>query len=252
MTDLFDLTNQKAIVTGGANGIGKALAEGLHDHGAEVAVMDISPQLQETADEIGATGPAVHAVKVDLSDRTAIPEAFNEAFGKLGTVDILVNAAGILIRHASVDYPLDAWDKTLEINLTAVFEMCQLAGAVMLEKGRGKIVNIGSYNSIAGTEDLPSYCASKGGVKLLTMTLAAEWGPRGVYVNAVAPGYVETDLSSGLRNDPEGYTESLKTIPLQRWGVVDDIKGPTLFLASRASDYVTGTALIVDGGRLAK
>ena len=252
MNDLFDLKGQKAILTGGANGIGRAIAQGLHEHGVEVVIFDVSERIEEVAAEMAGDGAPVHGMRVDLSDRSAIPRAFAVAHETLGDLDILINAAGILIRQPSVDFPLEGWDKTMEINLTAVFELCQLAGRVMMERGRGKIVNIGSYNSIAGTEDLPAYCASKGGVKLLTMTLAAEWGPKGVYVNAIAPGYVETELSSGLRNDPEGYAESLKTIPLQRWGRVEDIVGPAVFLASRASDYVTGTALIVDGGRLSK
>jgi len=252
MTDLFDLTGKKAIVTGGAKGIGKAIVEGLHDHGAEVAILDITSDAQNVAEELSKSGPRVMSFTVDLGDRGMLKESFNEAIQMLGTLDILVNAAGILISAPSVEYPLSSWDKTIEINLTSVFEMCQLAGTVMIPKGEGKIVNIGSYNSIAGTEGLPSYCASKGGLKLLSMTLAAEWAGSGVYVNTVAPGYVETELSRGLRSDPEGYQKSLETIPLARWGRPDDIKGPVLFLASKASDYVTGISLIVDGGRLSK
>lgn len=248
---MFDLTGKKAIVTGAAKGIGNAIARGLHDAGAEVAILDLAEQVEDVAADMAAQGPPVHGLRVDLRDREGIRDSFEEAKNRLRGLDILVNAAGILIRHQSLDYPLDAWDATLEVNLTAVFEMCQLAGKAMIKQGSGKIVNIGSYNSIAGTEQLPSYCASKGGVKLLTMTLAAEWARHGVYVNAIAPGYVETELSSGLRNDLEGYQESLKTIPLQRWGRVDDIAGPTVFLCSRASDYITGISLIVDGGRLA-
>lgn len=252
MTDLFDLRGKKAIVTGAAKGIGKAIAEALHDHEAEVVILDISPDADIVARELSSTGERVSAVKIDLSNRSSIPAAFEEAMGILGTVDILINAAGILISAPSEEYPLSAWDKTMEINLTAVFELCQLAGKKMLEKGYGKIVNIGSYNSIAGTESLPSYCASKGGLKLLSMTLAAEWSGRGVYVNTIAPGYVETELSTGLRSDPAGYAKSLETIPLARWGRPEDIKGPALFLSSKASDYVTGISLIVDGGRLSK
>jgi 2-deoxy-D-gluconate 3-dehydrogenase len=240
------------MVTGAANGIGQSIVEALHSHGAVVAALDIADNLDATAIEIASSGPPVHPVRIDLSDRSDLRRGFGAALEILGGLDILVNAAGILRREPSRDHTLEAWDLTLEINLTAVFEMCQFAGRVMLEQGSGKIVNIGSYNSIAGTEALPAYCASKGGVKLLTMTLAAEWGPGGVHVNAIAPGYVETALSSDLRQDPEGYQETLPTIPLGRWATVDDLKGPVLFLASAASDYVTGISLVVDGGRLAK
>jgi len=249
---MFDLSNKKAIVTGAAKGIGKALAEALHEHGAEVVLMDRLDIVFNVAEELAISGPKTYAVQVDLNNRSELKKSFQKAVEKLGTLDILVNAAGVLVNYPAEEFPLEEWDKTLEINLTGLFEMCQLAGKVMLKKGSGKIINLASLNSFFGTANLVSYCASKGGVALLTKTLADEWGARGVYVNALAPGYIETDLSKGLRTDPINYPKSLEKIPLGRWGTPEDLKGPVVFLASKASDYITGELLVIDGGVLAK
>jgi 2-deoxy-D-gluconate 3-dehydrogenase len=247
--DLFDLTGKKTIVTGAASGIGKAVAEVLHEQGAEIVLIDVSENVFNVSKELSQSGSKSYGIQVDLSKRSELKSGFIKAIEKLKTLDILVNAAGILIRTPSVDCTLEIWDKTIEINLTALFEMCKLAGKIMLERGGGKIINIASYNSIRGTSKLQAYCASKGGVNLLTMSLADEWSGKGIYVNAIAPGYIETNLSKDLRSDPIGYHKSLETIPLGRWGTAEDLKGPVLFLASKASDYITGALLIVDGGR---
>jgi 2-deoxy-D-gluconate 3-dehydrogenase len=249
---MFDLSSKKAIVTGAAKGIGKALAEALHEHGAEVVLMDRLDIVFNIAEELAISGPKTYAVKVDLNNRSELKKSFQKAVEKLGTLDILVNAAGVLVSYPAEEFPLEEWDKTLEINLTGLFEMCQLAGKVMLKKGSGKIINVASLNSFFGTANLVAYCASKGGVALLTKTLADEWGKRGVYVNALAPGYIETDLSKGLREDPINYPKSLEKIPLGRWGTPEDLKGPVVFLACKASDYITGTLFVIDGGVLAK
>lgn len=249
---MFDLSSKKAIVTGAAQGIGKALAEALHEHGAEVVLMDRLDTVFNVAEELAISGPKTYAVQVDLYNRSELKKSFQKAVEKLGTLDILVNAAGVLVSYPAEEFPLEEWDKTLEINLTGLFEMCQLAGKVMLKKGSGKIINVASLNSFFGTANLAAYCASKGGVALLTKTLADEWGRRGVYVNALAPGYIETDLSKSLRKDPINYPKSLEKIPLGRWGTPEDLKGPVVFLACKASDYITGTLLVIDGGVLAK
>ena len=195
--------------------------------------------------------PKVHAIRADISKRKARREAFQHAVEHLGTVDILINSAGIAPAHPAIDFPMEVWDHAMELNLTAVFDLCQLAAKMMLAKGRGKIINIGSLHSILGKRELAVYAASKGGVALVTKSLAHEWSHRGINVNAVIPGWIETEMSAAFRNDPVEYPKTLDRLPMRRWGTPEDLKGVFVFLASRASDYITGELLAVDGGMLA-
>jgi len=250
--NLFDLTGKKAIVTGASRGLGRGLAEGLHDAGAEVAILDISDEVFETAEKMSNKGAKVHAIKGDLSDRTQIPDLFNQSVKALGTIDILVNNAGIQRVYKSEEFPLDVWDQVLQINLSTVFQLCQLAGKVMLEKGSGKIINIASMNYFVTAQKIIAYVASKAAVGQITKALSNEWGGMGINVNAIAPGYFDTTLTSFIHHDTERKKLIESRIPMKRWGNPNDLKGAVVFLASEAAAYVNGVVLPVDGGYLSR
>ena len=252
MVNLFSLEGKKAIVTGGAAGLGRGMTEALHEAGAEVSIIDLSPATPAVAAEIRGSGPRVGAVVADLSKRPEVERSFREAHTFLGGLDILVNDAGTQARHKSEEFPLEDWDRVIEVNLTAVFRFCQLAGQVMLAQGHGKIVNVASMLSFFGGLTVPAYAASKGGVAQLTKTLSNEWAPRGVSVNAIAPGWMATALTTALQGNPQREPEILARIPMHRWGTPEDLNGTVVFLASAASDYVSGIVLPVDGGYLAR
>jgi 2-dehydro-3-deoxy-D-gluconate 5-dehydrogenase len=246
--ELFDLTGRRALVTGGGGGLGRALAEALSEAGAAVAVLGRSERTEQAAEELGALG-----VRADLSDRADLQRGFEEAVGRLGGLDVLVTSHGIGRPADALDHRLGDWDAVLEVNLTSVFELCQLAGRLMVERGSGKIVNIASMLSFSGGLKVASYAASKGGVAQLTKALANEWAPYGVNVNAIAPGYVKTQLNTHIwRDDPERTAQILTRIPAGRWGEPSDLKGAVVFLSAAASDYLHGVVLPVDGGWLAR
>lgn len=252
----FDFTGKRAIITGGAGDIGKAIARQLHVQGAEVAIVDISANMDSICKEIASDGgPAVHCIPANLLKRDDVRRAFQACMDAMHGVDILVNAAGICRRGASSEtFSEKDWDEVLEINLTATFLFSQLAGAEMLKNGFGRIINFASMNSFFGGLQIPSYAASKGAISLVTKSLSNEWAGRGVTVNAVAPGYIETQLNPFYRT-PEGAEQNkiiVSRIPAGRWGKPEDIIGPVLFLASSASAYVTGVTLPVDGGYLGR
>ena len=248
MAGPFDLTGRRALVTGGSGGIGRGLARALADAGASVAVIGRSESVDEAAAELG--GIAVHA---DLSDRDELRRGFAEAVAGLGGLDILVASHGIGRAADAVDHDLADWDEVIEVNLTSTFELCQLAGRIMVAQRSGKIVNIASVLSFQGGLRVSSYAASKGGVSQLTMALANEWAPHGVNVNAIAPGYVKTALNARIwRDDPERTEQINVRIPAGRWGEPADMGGAVVFLCSSASDYVHGVTLPVDGGWLSR
>lgn len=252
MSNLFDLTGKKAIVTGAAAGLGKGISEGLHEAGAEVVLVDISQDVLQTAEEIGKSGPPTKAIISDLGNREVLNKSFDEAQEHLGRVDILVNSAGIQRRHKCEDFPMGDWDAVLEINLTAGFQLCQLAGREMLKNGYGKIINIASMQSFNGGLTIPAYAASKGAIAQLTKSLSNEWAAKNVNVNAIAPGYMATDLNVALIGNPDREPEIMGRVPIGRWGQPDDIKGAAIFLASAASDFINGIVLPVDGGYLGR
>lgn len=248
MAGPFDLSGRRALVTGGGGGIGRGLARALAGAGASVAVLGRSQSADEAAAELGGI-----AVRADLSDRADLRRGFEEAVEGLGGLDILVNSHGIGRAADALDHDLADWDEVIEVNLTATFELCQLAGRIMVEQGSGKIVNIASVLSFQGGVRVSSYAASKGGVSQLTMALANEWAPHGVNVNAIAPGYVKTALNVRIwRDDPERTEQISVRIPAGRWGEPADIGGAAVFLSSAASDYVQGVTLPVDGGWLSR
>ena len=255
MNSLFDLTGKKAIVTGGTRGLGHGMAEGLMEAGAAVVIFGTSKKVIEVAAQFEAKGYWCKGIAVDLADDRARQEAFDQAVALLGGLDILVNAAGIQRRHPSPEFPLQDWKDVLNVNLTAPFDLCQMAAKEFLKKEQpcGKIVNIASMLSFFGGMTVPAYAASKGGVAQMTKALCNELASKGIQVNAIAPGYMDPDMNVALTDvsNPR-YREITDRIPAHRWGTPEDMKGTVVFLASRASDYLNGAVIPVDGGYLVK
>lgn len=252
---LNDLTGKKAIVTGAAQGLSKGMAEGLLEAGASVVIMDINPKAEKTAGEFRSQGYDCQAVIANLADDAARDEKFQEAVDKLGGhLDILVNGAGVQRRYPSEDFPLEEFDFVMNVNLRTVFALCQLAGRQFIKQGTGgKIINIASMLSFFGGYTVPAYAASKGGVAQVTKALCNEWAEKGINVNALAPGYMATDMNTALL-DPANPRNAAITnrIPNKKWGTPDDMKGPVVWLASDASDYINGAIIPVDGGYLVR
>lgn len=254
MKNVFDLTGKRAIVTGGARGLSRGMAEGLHEYGASVCIIDVMELGAETAKEIGSEGAPAYFVQADLTDREALRRAFEEACGLLGGVDILVNGAGINRKVPAEDFPEEAWDLVMGINLNAGFFLSQLAGRKMLEQGYGKIINVASMLSHFGGNSVPAYAASKGAIAQLTKALCNEWASRGINVNAIAPGFMATTMNVHITEaEDRAYYESIRArIPAGRWGTPEDVKYLAVFLASHASDYINGAVITCDGGYLVK
>lgn len=250
--NLFDLTGKKAIVTGAGSGLGNSIAIGLAEAGAEVAIIDLMPDVAEVAARMSEGGKKFYGVRANLMDRSDLPRAFDECVRLLGGLDILVNNAGMQVRGKAEEIPLDGWDRLIELNVTAVFEMSQLAARQMLPQGYGKIINVASMLSFFGGLNCSPYAASKGAVTQLTKAFSNEWASKGINVNAIAPGYMNTALNTKLLNDPERYHEITLRIPAVRWGEADDLKGTVVYLASHAADYVTGAVIPIDGGYLSR
>lgn len=252
--EFFSLNGKKAIVTGGAKGLCYKMAEALHDAGAEIVLLDVLEQVHDSAGELGKNGAPVHAVVGDLSDKASLKKAYQEALHVLGgRIDILLNGAGIQFRCKAEDFPEDKWQKILDINLSAVFYLSQEAGRTMLEQGSGKIINIASMTSFMASVMIPAYAASKAGVAQITKALSNEWAGKGINVNAIAPGYMNTQLTQDMKKvNPKQYEEITNRIPMGRWGEPEDLQGITVFLASHAADYITGAVIPVDGGYLGK
>ena len=250
----FDLTGRRALVTGARRGIGLAMAIALAEAGADIVAVSASLEAtgSEVAQRIEATGRDVEVHAVDLADRVAVDGfvAQLEADGK--DIDILVNNAGTIARAPAVEHGDDLWDHVLEVNLTSAFRLSRTIGATMLARGHGKIIFTASLLSFQGGITVPGYTASKSGLAGLTMALSNEWAGQGVNVNAIAPGYISTDNTQALRDDPARRSAILERIPAGRWGDPEDIGGATVFLASPASDYVNGIVLPVDGGWLGR
>lgn len=250
MTNMFDITGKKAIVTGAAQGLSQGMAEGLMENGVEVTIFDISPALEETVEAFCARGFQCHGIRVNIADASARENAVAEAIAKMGGLDILVNGAGVQRRHACEDFPIEDWNFVLDINLTSVFALCQLAGRHFLKNGGGKIVNIASMISFFGGFTIPAYAASKGGVSQLTKAFANEWASKNININALAPGYMATEMNTRLLDDEIRNAEISARIPAHRWGEPEDMKGPCCFLCSSASNYLNGAIIPVDGGYL--
>lgn len=244
----FRLEDCTALVTGASAGIGAAIAVALAEAGADVACHGNSRSPAATAARVRQCGRRAPALVADLSKVGAPRELAEQALAELGRIDILVNNAGTIRRSPAVDFSVGDWNTVLEVNLSSVFRLCQALAPQMLERGRGKIINIASLLSFQGGITVPAYAASKGGVALLTKALSNEWAGRGVNVNAIAPGYIRTDNTLALQQNETRNRQILERIPAGRWGEPEDLAGTAVFLAARASDYVNGHVLVVDGG----
>ena len=248
MNELFSLDGKNAVVTGCATGIGRGLALGLAKAGAKVIAFDIS-DLSETKKEIEAVGGQCECYLVDLSDSKAIDDVWNQALAENGHVDILFNNAGMQHRESAFTYPEAVWDKVIAVNLKAAWLLAQKAANHFRERGvKGKIINTASMFSLFGGVSVVGHSCSKGGILSLTRALSNEFAPYGICVNAIAPGYIQTELTRALHSDPEKRKPIDERLPMGRWGTPKDFEGVAVFLASAASDYITGTLIPVDGG----
>ncbi len=248
----FDLTGRIALVTGASGGLGAGMALALAGAGADVVCHGIV-SVDDTLTGVRALGRRAAAVGGDLSDRAVPSRVIEEAERALGPIDILVNNAGLIRRAPAAEHSDDDWDLVLAVDLSSVFRLSRELGRRWLARGAtGKIVNIASLLAFQGGILVPSYAAAKGGVAQLTKALANEWAGRGINVNAIAPGYMATDNTAPLRADEQRNRQILERIPANRWGTPEDLGGAVVFLSSRASDYVNGHVLVVDGGWLAR
>ena len=255
MNSMFDLTGRKAIVTGGTRGLGHGMAEGLMEAGAPTVIFGTSDKVQDVAAAFRAKGLDCQGLKVNLADAQERRAGFARAVELLGGLDILINAAGIQRRHESPNFPMEDWSDVLEVNLTAAFDLSQLAAREFLKKEKpyGKIINIASMLSFFGGQTVPAYAASKGGVAQFSKCMCNELAGKGININCIAPGYMATDMNTALTdpNNPRFKTITDR-IPAGRWGTGEDMKGTAIFLASAASDYLNGAVIPVDGGYLVK
>lgn len=247
----FDLSGKKALVTGCNRGIGKGIALGLAEAGADIIGVSATMKLQgsDTEKEVTAIGQSFKAYQADFSNRQSIYD-FLEKMDADGNseIDILVNNAGTIMRAPAAEHSDDYWDRVIEVNLNAQFILAREVGKRMLARGKGKIIFTASLLTFQGGITVPGYAASKGAIGSLVKALSNEWAGKGVCVNAIAPGYIATDNTKALQDNPERNKAILSRIPIDRWGTPDDFKGPAVFLASDAANYVSGEILLVDGG----
>ena len=248
--DSYSLEGKTAIVTGCKRGIGMGMAIGLAEAGADI--IGVSATLEESGSAIEkavtALGRKFTGYACDFSDRASLYEFIKKVKDNSGAPDILVNNAGTILREPAANHPDEYWDKVMEVNLSSQFILSREFGRDMVERGSGKIIFTASLLTFQGGINVPGYSASKGGIGQLTMALANEWAGKGVQVNAIAPGYIATDNTQALQDDPVRSESILGRIPAGRWGKPDDFKGPIVFLSSSASDYVNGHIMVVDGG----
>ncbi|TKH45963.1 2-deoxy-D-gluconate 3-dehydrogenase [Paenibacillus terrae] len=249
---LLSLKGKVAAITGGTRGIGRSIALGMAESGADIALLQRSPEHDSVQREIEKFGVRCIIIPCDISNSQQVKEAIPQVVEKLGHIDILVNNAGIQRRSPAVDFSEEDWDDVLQANLKAVWLLCQQAGKYMVAQKSGKIINIASLVSYQGGIFVPAYASAKGAVAQLTKALANEWSSQGVNVNAIVPGYIATDMNEALIKDPVRSRQILERIPAGRWGNPDDFKGPAVFLASDAAQYIHGHLLAVDGGWLGR
>lgn len=245
----FNFTGKKTVVTGANRGMGFAIAKAFFDGGSQVVLLDISDEVENSAKKLDPGGEKVFGVQGDVSVIADVEGLFKQCLDKLdGEIDILVNCAGISKRGECENFPIDDWESVMNVNANALFFLCQYAGREMLKKGGGKIINIASMLSFFGSGGSIAYSASKGAVAQITKSLCIAWGARGINVNAVAPGWVNTELTGPLKQNVELTERISKRIPMVRWAEPEDIADPVLFLASDDARYINGAILPVDGG----
>jgi 2-deoxy-D-gluconate 3-dehydrogenase len=250
MKNAFDLTGKVALVTGCKRGIGMAMALGLAEAGADIIGVSANLELggSQVSKAVEELGRKFKAYQADFSNRDSLYAFIKQVKADFPRIDILVNNAGTILRNPAAEHSDEFWDEVLEVNLSSQFILSREIGSTMLAQGSGKIIFTASLLSFQGGINVPGYAASKGGIARLTMALANEWAGKGINVNAIAPGYISTDNTAALREDKDRSSSILGRIPAGRWGEPDDFKGPVVFLASKASNYVHGTILTVDGG----
>jgi 2-deoxy-D-gluconate 3-dehydrogenase len=248
--DVFSLDGKVALVTGASRGLGAAMAAALSAAGAAVALHSNEQPAAQTAERIcKESGRRTELFTADLADRAAADQLVADTITAFGQIDILVNNAGIIRRRPAAQHPDDDWDAVIEVNLSNAFRLCRAMGRHLLDRQQpGKIINVASLLSFQGGITVPGYAAAKGGIVQLTKALANEWASHGINVNAIAPGYMQTDNTKALRDDPQRNKQITERIPAGRWGTPEDVAGAAVFLASSASDYVHGHVLVVDGG----
>lgn len=252
--DLFRLDGKIALVTGASKGLGEAIAIALAEAGAGIVSLSRTPENSAAATQIEAMGRCYHTIELDLQT-ASVPEleaVIQQVIVLTGRLDILVNNAGVILRAPAIDYSEADWDTVLQIDLKAAFFLSQAAARVMEQNGGGKIINIASLLSFQGGIRVPAYSAAKHGVLGITRALGNEWAAKGINVNAIVPGYMETDATTALRNDPERNQSIVSRIPAGHWGKPSDLQGAAVFLASDAANYIHGAALDVDGGWMAR
>jgi gluconate 5-dehydrogenase len=248
---LFDLTGRTALVTGSSRGLGRAIAQGLADAGAAVILNGVDAgRLEAAAAEMRAAGHEVAEAGFDVTDEAAVTDAFARFDADGRAIDILVNNAGIQLRKPMVELSVAEWQRVIDTNLTSAFVVGREAARRMIGRGRGKIVNIGSLTSELARATVSPYTVAKGGIKMLTKAMAAEWGEHGIQANAIGPGYMITDMNQALIDDPKFDAWVKGRTPARRWGRPDELAGTAVFLASAASDYVNGQIIYVDGGMI--
>jgi len=248
--DFFRLDGKIALVTGCRRGIGKAMAEGLAEAGADIIGVSksLEPSGSDIEQSVTAAGRKFHPYTCDFSNRDSVYAFLRQVTGAFPVIDILINNAGTILRKPAAEHPDEYWNEVIETNLNAQWIISREIGKRMVERGSGKIIFTASLLTFQGGITVPGYAASKGAIGQLTKALANEWAGKGVQVNAIAPGYIATDNTTALRADPVRNPAILARIPAGRWGVPDDFKGTAVYLASKASDYVSGEIVVVDGG----
>jgi len=247
--ELFSLKGKVALLSGGTRGIGEACAIALAQAGAAVCLIQRDTSKTDTRDALRLLGVRAEIVECDLADMESVKSVFERALGLMGgEIHILVNCGGIQRRHPATQFPEKDWDEVIDVNLKSVWLLCQAAGQHMVPRRRGKIINFASLLTFQGGLTVPAYAAAKGAVGQLTKALSNEWSKENVQVNAIAPGYIATDMNERLLADPTRLRQISERIPAGRWGEPADFAGPTVFLASAASQYVSGEVLVVDGG----
>lgn len=251
--DKFKLDGRVALVTGSNKGLGKSIAIALAEAGADIAChCRNAAEGEETANSVKALGRNAYVVTGDMAEKAAPVDVVGQALGHFGSIDILINNAGMIRRSPAVDFTEEDWSTVIDVNLSSVFRLSQVVGRHMIERGSGKIVNIASLLSFQGGITVPAYTASKSGVAGLTRALANEWAKYNININAIAPGYMATDNTEALRKDETRNRQILERIPAGRWGSSKDLSGAAVFLSSAASDYMQGHILTVDGGWMAR
>jgi gluconate 5-dehydrogenase len=249
VTDLFDLSGMRILVTGSTRGLGRTFAEGFAAAGATVVINGRAQgDVDRVVKEFGAAGRTAHGWAFDISDGNEVEKAIGQIEDTVGPIEVLVNNAGIQRRVSLSEMSEEDWQMVIDVNLTSAFRVSKRVSRKMIERGEGSIINISSLNSLAARPTIANYCAAKAGLNALTRSMATEWGRSGIRANAIAPGYFLTDLTRPLADDPKFDSWVKSEIPLERWGDPEELLGAAIFLASKASTYVNGHVMVVDGG----